>query len=476
MKDWENTLKERLASRKAELPESDWNDFLSRQAEHERAARRRHRLIAAAISFPAAAVVLLFLFLMPFKTTGTDNQISQNEPSEPQITIDSLANPIDSIAIEKPQVEIAQVKPQVKPESKPEKKPESNSEIRTGTTVFGGSTSQRYGSRMVTQNTSSVKGRIYDFDSYEPMYPATLLLYQITGTDSTLVRATTTDEDGSFVIGNLKAGNYFARATNLGYNDTDKNFTISPDDTTAADLGNITIRFNSMLAQVPVQAVVAKVQMVNDTVQFNSAAYRLPEGTSVEDLVRKLPGVQIDSAGNITVNGKSVSRILVNGKEFFNDDKTKSFTQLTAEMIEKVKAYEKNSDLSRQTGIDDGREEPVMELQFVGMLRGITSTFKIPLILYDGEVVDVPEDKVRAFDFSNSYNDRDSLSNLLGVRRGKINVVNAISGEAAVAKWGPSAENGVLQVMSGRYYRKSLRAGKLLYGTYEFIPRTKRSK
>ena len=466
MKDWENTLKERLASRKAELPESDWNDFLSRQAEHERAARRRHRLIAAAISFPAAAVVLLFLFLMPFKTTGTDNQISQNEPSEPQITIDSLANPIDSIAIEKPQVEIAQVKPQVKPESKPEKKPESNSEIRTGTTVFGGSTSQRYGSRMVTQNTSSVKGRIYDFDSYEPMYPATLLLYQITGTDSTLVRATTTDEDGSFVIGNLKAGNYFARATNLGYNDTDKNFTISPDDTTAADLGNITIRFNSMLAQVPVQAVVAKVQMVNDTVQFNSAAYRLPEGTSVEDLVRKLPGVQIDSAGNITVNGK----------EFFNDDKTKSLTQLTAEMIEKVKAYEKNSDLSRQTGIDDGREEPVMELQFVGMLRGITSTFKIPLILYDGEVVDVPEDKVRAFDFSNSYNDRDSLSNLLGVRRGKINVVNAISGEAAVAKWGPSAENGVLQVMSGRYYRKSLRAGKLLYGTYEFIPRTKRSK
>lgn len=476
MKDWENTLKERLASRKAELPESDWNDFLSRQAEHERAARRRHRLIAAAISFPAAAVVLLFLFLMPFKTTGTDNQISQNEPSEPQITIDSLANPIDSIAIEKPQVEIAQVKPQVKPELKLEKKPESNSEIRTGATVFGGSSFQRYGSRMVTQNTSSVKGRIYDFDSYEPMYPATLLLYQITGTDSTLVRATTTDEDGSFVIGNLKAGNYFARATNLGYNDTDKNFTISPDDTTAADLGNITIRFNSMLAQVPVQAVVAKVQMVNDTVQFNSAAFRLPEGTSVEDLVRKLPGVQIDSAGNITVNGKSVSRILVNGKEFFNDDKTKSLTQLTAEMIEKVKAYEKNSDLSRQTGIDDGREEPVMELQFVGMLRGITSTFKIPLILYDGEVVDVPEDKVRAFDFSNSYNDRDSLSYLLGVRRGKINVVNAISGEAAVAKWGPSAENGVLQVMSGRYYRKSLRAGKLLYGTYEFIPRTKRSK
>ena len=475
MKDWENTLKERLASRKAELPESDWNDFLSRQAEHERAARRSRRLIAAAISVPAAAAVLLLLFLMPFKTVAPDNQISQNEPSEPQITIDSLANPIDSIAIEKPQVEIAQVKPEVKPESKPEKKPESNSEIRTGTTVFGGSTSQRYGSRMVTQNTSSVKGSIYDFDSAEPMYSAAVMIYSVNGADTTYIGGTSTDENGEFVFDKLRPGNYIANARFMGYDDVHKSFTIRPDEDNH-NLGKITIRGGSLLSGLAVNAVVAKVQMVNDTVHFNSAAYRLPEGTSVEDLVRKLPGVEIDSVGNITVNGKSIQRILVNGKEFFSEEKQKELTQLTAEMIEKVKAYEKNSDLSRQTGIDDGREELVMELQFVGMLRGITSTFKIPLILYDGEVVDVPEDKVRAFDFSNSYNDRDSLSNLLGVRRGKINVVNAISGEAAVAKWGPSAENGVLQVMSGRYYRKSLRAGKLLYGTYEFIPRTKRSK
>ena len=475
MKDWEDIIKERQLSRKAELPESDWNDFLSRKALHERAAKRRYWLITAAISFPAAAAVLLLLFLMPFKTVAPDNQISQNEPSEPQITIDSLANPIDSIAIEKPQVEIAQVKPQVKPESKPEKKPESNSEIRTGATVFGGSTSQRYGSRMVTQNTSSVKGSIYDFDSAEPMYSAAVMIYSVNGADTTYIGGTSTDENGEFVFDKLRPGNYIANARFMGYDDVHKSFTIRPDEDNH-NLGKITIRGGSLLSGLAVNAVVAKVQMVNDTVHFNSAAYRLPEGTSVEDLVRKLPGVEIDSVGNITVNGKSIQRILVNGKEFFSEEKQKELTQLTAEMIEKVKAYEKQSDLSRQTGIDDGREEPVMELQFVGMLRGITSTFKIPLILYDGEVVDVPEDKVRAFDFSNSYNDRDSLSNLLGVRRGKINVVNAISGEAAVAKWGPSAENGVLQVMSGRYYRKSLRAGKLLYGTYEFIPRTKRSK
>ena len=485
MKDWEDIIKERQLSRKAELPESDWNDFLSRKAAHERAAIRRRKIITAAISIPAAAAVLLLLFLMPFKKAVPDNRTAQNNQPEQQVITDSVSVSIDSITIEKPQVEIVQlmepkVNTEVKSESKPKEKPEVKPEVRTGMTFggtsgFGGSTSQHYGSRTVAQNSYSVKGGIYDFDSAEPLYPAAVMFYQINGADTTYIGGTATDENGEFVFDELGQGNYVARTTFLGFDDVDRNFTLRSGSTTA-DLGKITMRGNRMLAEVAVSGVVTKVQMVSDTTMFNMSPYRLPEGTSVEDLIRKLPGVQIDSAGNVTVNGKAIQRILVNGKEFFNDDKTKSLTQLTAEMIEKVKAYDQQSDLSRQTGIDDGREEPVMELQFVGMLRGITSTFKIPLILYDGEVVDVPEDKVRAFDFSNSYNDRDSLSNLLGVRRGKINVVNAISGEAAVAKWGPSAENGVLQVMSGRYYRKSLRAGKLLYGTYEFIPRTKRSK
>ena len=475
MKDWEDIIKERQLCRKAELPVSDWNDFLSRKAAHERAAIRRRRLITFSISIPAAAAVLLLLFLIPFKTAAPDNQFTQNELSEPQITTDSLANPMDSIAIEKPQVEIAQVKP----ESEPDKKPEENPEVRTGvlfggTTGFGGSSSQRYGSRTVAQN-SLVKGRVYDFDSSEPMYPATLQVYQITGNDSTLVSATTTDEDGLFVVGNLGAGNYFARAGFMGFHDTDRNFSISSGDATT-DLGDICLRYDEMFPW-NISAVVSKVStggMNNDTAMFNMSAYRLPEGESVEDLIRKLPGVQIDSAGNITVNGKSVSRILVNGKEFFNDDKTKSLTELTADMIEKVKAYDKQSDLSRQTGIDDGREVTVMDLPFVGMMSATASTLKTPLIVFDGETVDVDEDRLAAFDFGRYYNDRDSLSSLLGVNRGKINVVKALSGQTAVEEWGTAGENGVLEVMSGKYYRKSLRADKLAGGPYEIIPRSKR--
>ena len=222
---------------------------------------------------------------------------------------------------------------------------------------------------LIAQNLS-VKGTVYDFDSAEPLSPAAVQIYQIAGTDSTYIGGTSTDDDGAFVINNLNAGNFVAKVTFIGYDDVYKNFTLRSGSGTT-DLGKITMRGGQMLDEVAISAVVAKVQMINDTVMFNSAAYKLPEGSSVEDLIRKLPGVQIGSDGNITVNGKTVSRILVNGKEFFNDDKTVALTQLTADMIEKVKAYEKQSDLARQTGIDDGEEETVLDLQVKkGMAKG----------------------------------------------------------------------------------------------------------
>ena len=218
---------------------------------------------------------------------------------------------------------------------------------------------------LLAQNLS-VKGTVYDFDSAEPLYPANVQISQVSGTDSTFVGGASTEEDGTFVVNNLKAGNYVARVSYIGYDDAFKNFTLRSG-TAMTDLGKITMRGGQMLDEVAISAVVAKVQMINDTVMFNSAAYKLPEGSSVEDLIRKLPGVQIGSDGNITVNGKQVSRILVNGKEFFNDDKTKSLTQLTAEMIEKVKAYDQQSDLSRQTGIDDGRDDVVQDLKEISV-------------------------------------------------------------------------------------------------------------
>jgi len=222
---------------------------------------------------------------------------------------------------------------------------------------------------MFAQNLS-VKGTVYDFDTADPLFPAAVQIYQISGTDSTYIGGASTNEDGEFVINNLKAGNFRARVSFVGYDDAVKNFTIRSGAATT-DLGKITMRGGQMLEEVAISATVAKVQIINDTVMFNSAAYKLPEGSSVEDLIRKLPGVQISADGTITVNGKTVSKILVNNKEFFSDDKTIALQQLTADMIEKVKAYDKQSDLARQTGIDDGEEQTVLDLQVKkGMAKG----------------------------------------------------------------------------------------------------------
>ena len=222
---------------------------------------------------------------------------------------------------------------------------------------------------LIAQNLS-VKGLVYDYDSADPLFPANVQIYQISGSDSTFIGGASTEDDGSFVVNNLKAGNYRARVTYVGYDDAVKNFTLRSG-TAMTDLGKITLRGGQMLEEVAISAVVQKVQLINDTVMFNSAAFKLPEGSSVEDLIRKLPGVQIGSDGDITVNGKSVSRILVNGKEFFDNDKTMALTQLTADMIERVKSYEKQSDLARQTGIEDGNEETVLDLQVKkGMAKG----------------------------------------------------------------------------------------------------------
>lgn len=432
MKDWEDIIKERQLSRKAELPESDWNDFLSRREAHERAAKRRHRILAAAISIPAAAAVLLLLFLIPFNNDVPDNQVSQNEPSEQPVIADSVdVNPVDSVMIpanpEPEKTVIIAPKPVkkiyaqdtqvewVEVEDVPEVKP------------------------LVAQN-HSVTGAIYDFDSAEPLYSAAVMIYQVDGADTTYISGGSTNDNGEFKIDNLLPGNYIASTRFHGFDDSYRNFTISQVDS-MTDLGKIAMRGDQgrMLSEVAISAVVAKVQMVNDTAMFNSATYKLPEGTSVEDLIRKLPGVQIDSIGNITVNGKAVSRILVNGKEFFNDDNSKSLTQLTAEMIEKVKAYEKNSDLSRQTGYDDGIEELPFYL-----------CVPCPMIVLNGHIADIDESKLATIDvWGNKVRKRD-MARLLGIPARKIKSIKVYDAGAGREIWGEKGARGVVSVVTGK--------------------------
>ena len=105
-------------------------------------------------------------------------------------------------------------------------------------------------------------------------------------------------------------------------------------------------------------AVVAK----QDTIEFNAGSFKTAPNATVEELLKKLPGVEVGSDGSITSGGKSVTKILVDGKEFFNDDPKMASKNLPSDMVEKVQVVDRKSDLARLTGVDDGEEETVINL------------------------------------------------------------------------------------------------------------------
>ena len=128
-------------------------------------------------------------------------------------------------------------------------------------------------------------------------------------------------------------------------------------------IGTIKLQTNAaLLDAVEVTARQAQVEMKADTFVYNAGAYRVPEGSALEELVKKLPGAEVSEDGTITINGKEVKKIMIDGKEFFDNDTKVAMKNLPTNMVEKIKAYDRKSDYTRMTGIDDGEEETVIDL------------------------------------------------------------------------------------------------------------------
>ena len=138
-------------------------------------------------------------------------------------------------------------------------------------------------------------------------------------------------------------------------------------------MGSVSMSADAIMlkgAQITAQA--QKVVLKEDTFVYNSAAFRTPEGSTIEELVKRLPGAQVDESGKITINGKEVKKILVDGKEFMTGDTKTALKNIPTSIIERVKAYDQQSDLSRVTGIDDGDEQTVLDFGTkAGMNKGL---------------------------------------------------------------------------------------------------------
>ena len=205
--------------------------------------------------------------------------------------------------------------------------------------------------------TVDVSGRIMEGDTKLPAIAASVQLLNLP--DSTQATGMASNTHGLFRL-QAKPGKYLLKVTYIGYQPS-----YTPVQLVSAPkrMGDIVLQPDAiMLAEAVVVAEAPQVQVVEDTVQFNANAYRTPQGATLEELVKKLPGAEVDDDGNVKINGKDVSKILVNGKEFFGGDVATGLQNLPVEMIEKLKTYDKKSDLARITGIDDGEEETVLDL------------------------------------------------------------------------------------------------------------------
>lgn len=180
--------------------------------------------------------------------------------------------------------------------------------------------------------------------------------------DSTLVKGTTTDANGVFDLSGIKAGKYTLKLSYVGYKDELKHITVGTDGRNV-NLGAIRMTPNSiMLSEAVVVGVKTPITVKEDTVEYNADTYKTQPNAVVEDLLKRLPGVEVDANGKITAHGKEVKKILIDGQEFFADDPKMASKNLPADMVNKLQVIDRKSELARLTGVDDGDDETVINL------------------------------------------------------------------------------------------------------------------
>lgn len=215
----------------------------------------------------------------------------------------------------------------------------------------------------------TVSGRVVESDSKEPAAQATIQLLSLP--DSAYAAGIASSNQGWFTLPKVKTGKYVLKVSYIGFRTKFVPVQLAAN---APDkkLGTIELEPDAvMLKEAVITAEAPQVTVKEDTLEYNSAAYRTPEGAMLEELVKKLPGAEIDDEGNVKINGKEVKKIMVDGKEFFGGDVKTGLKNLPVNMIDKLKTYDKKSDLARVTGIDDGEEETVLDLKVKkGMNQG----------------------------------------------------------------------------------------------------------
>ena len=206
-----------------------------------------------------------------------------------------------------------------------------------------------------------LQGRVIDSENREALARTTLQLYRISGKDTTFVSGAFSDGRGAFAFNGVGQGSYVLKVSYLGYKTLVKSVNVTGRSASRA-LGEIVMEPDAVVLDgAVVTANIPKMVIKDDTVVYNADAFRVPEGSVIEALVEMLPGAKIDDDGKISINGKDVRRFKLDGRDFMTGNNDAVMKNLPSYVIDKVKAYDEKSDVSRMTGIDDGNDDFVLE-------------------------------------------------------------------------------------------------------------------
>ncbi|WP_188505771.1 TonB-dependent receptor [Parapedobacter pyrenivorans] len=206
----------------------------------------------------------------------------------------------------------------------------------------------------------SIMGTVIDTASSKTLAKSSIVL--VHAQDSMLYRFTRTDESGRFQMEGLDTGAYILFATFPEYADYVEHFTL---DSTAStvDLGHLGLVLRAKLLEEVLVNRSQAITIRGDTTEYDAASFTIQPNSKVEDLLKQLPGIQVDQDGKITAQGQTVNKVLVDGEEFFGDDPTLVTRNLRGDMVDKVQLYDKRSDQAEFTGVDDGERSKTLNIK-----------------------------------------------------------------------------------------------------------------
>ena len=193
-----------------------------------------------------------------------------------------------------------------------------------------------------------------------PLAESTVML--LNAKDSSLANFTRASSTGAFTFKNVKSGNYVLKISFVGF--IPYNEVIKPATDAVMDLGDLKMKpITRELFEVVVRTAKAPLTIRGDTIEYNAASFKVPPGSTVEDLLKKLPGVQVDQDGNIRAQGQEVKKVTVDGKSFFGNDPKLATKNLQAMAVSKVQVYNDKTEQAKLTGVEDGKKEKTVNLE-----------------------------------------------------------------------------------------------------------------